>query len=257
MRCLEIFDHGALMSFDARLFPSTAPPTAERRSKLPARALVGVSGWAAFVSVACDSATEPSSTSSSARDEVHQSSTYKLEPPVPQPLRAPETHLAALAMPREGEKQGEQSASGSASAACVNGWSAPPRGSALRSAALDMMRSSAGQRFVIDEMRYFVGPEDADVISPQTEVERWYVKGYPEGEFERRRRWLVRRARIGSGVDAVAPYESRGYGPKTWTRLDAPDEQLADPFQYPCDPARPEAKCMGLPPQVLGCLDGT
>jgi hypothetical protein len=120
-----------------------------------------------------------------------------------------------------------------------------------------MMRGSGEQRFVIDEMRYFVGPEDAEVMSPQSEVERWYVKGYPEGEFQRRQRWLIRRARLGSGVDAVAPYESRGYGPKTWTRLDAPEPRLADPFQHPCDPARPEAKCMGLPVQVLGCLDGT
>lgn len=270
MRSLEIFDHGVPMSFDARLFSSTEPSSTEHRSKVPpralavrapvGRALVGVAACVVLVSFACDSARAPAERSPS-RGESAQSSTYKLEPPTPAPPRPAETQLSALAVPGEGQKEveeeGELGLSGSATPACVNGWSAPPRGSALRSAALNMMRGSGEQRFVIDEMRYFVGPEDAEVMSPQSEVERWYVKGYPEGDFQRRQRWLVRRARLGSGVDAVAPYESRGYGPKTWTRPDALNPKLADPFQHPCDPARPEVKCMGLPPQVLGCLDGT
>lgn len=229
------------MSFDARFFSTVA-----------------------LLSLACDSMRAPDGASSSDRGESAQRSTYRLEPPAPQPPRPAETQLAALATPGEGEKDAElagsgseHAGSGSPSATCINGWSAPPRGSALRTAALDMMRGSAQQRFIIDEMRYFVGPDDADVMSPQDEVERWYVKGYPEAEPQRRQRWLVRRAPLGSGVDAVAPYESRGYGPKTWTRLDALDEQLADPFEHPCDAARPDVKCMGLPPQVLGCLDGT
>lgn len=261
MRSLEIFDHGVPMSFDARLFSSTEPSSTEHRAAVSprapvGRALVGVAACVVLVSFACDSARAPAERSPS-RGENAQRSTYKLEPPAPQPPRPAETQLSALAVPGEAEKEGERGAPGSASPTCVNGWSAPPRGSALRSAALNMMRGSGAQRFVIDEMRYFVGPEDAEVMSPQSEVERWYVKGYPEGDFQRRQRWLVRRARLGSGVDAVAPYESRGYGPKTWTRPDAPNPQLADPFQHPCDPARPNVKCMGLPPQVLGCLDGT
>jgi hypothetical protein len=140
---------------------------------------------------------------------------------------------------------------------CIRGWSTPPSGSVLRKAALDMMRTSPDERFVVTEMRYFLGPEDAEVIRPQREVERWYVKGYSRSEPKRKQRWLVRRAELGRGVDAVAPYASHGYGPDTWRRVDATEEGLADPFLRPCDRTKPGEKCMGLPREVLGCLDGT
>ncbi|HWO08862.1 MAG TPA: hypothetical protein VNN80_05260, partial [Polyangiaceae bacterium] len=152
---------------------------------------------------------------------------------------------------------GRPATAGAPSPTCVKGWVAPERGSSLRSAVLNMLRSRPGERFVVEEMRYFVGPEDADVVDPRGNVERWYVKAYSELEPRRRQRWLVRRAAIGSGVDAVAPYESKGYGPSIWRRPDTPDEGLADPFAHPCRDARPGERCMGLPREVLGCLAGT
>jgi hypothetical protein len=139
----------------------------------------------------------------------------------------------------------------------VKGWQTPERGSPLRSAVLNMLRTRPGERFVVDEMRYFVGPEDADVVDRSGNVERWYVKAYSELEPRRRQRWLVRRAALGSGIDAVAPYDSKGYGPSVWRRPDARDESLADPFERPCGQTRPGEKCMGLPREVLGCLAGT
>jgi hypothetical protein len=147
--------------------------------------------------------------------------------------------------------------SGEPSPTCIRGWSAPPRGSPLRKAALDMMRAGADERFLVDEIRYFVGPEDGDVVERRREVERWYLKARSEAEPERQLRWLVRRAGAGSGVDAVAPYDSQGYGPGTWVRSDAVDPSLADPFQRPCDRAQSDERCMGLPREVLGCLSGT
>jgi hypothetical protein len=120
-----------------------------------------------------------------------------------------------------------------------------------------MLRTRPGERFVVEEMRYFVGPEDAEVIDPHGDVERWYVKAYPEQEPRRRQRWLVRRAAVGSGVDAIAPYESVGYGAGTWRRPDATEDSFADPFEHPCQAARSGQKCMGLPREVLGCLAGT
>jgi hypothetical protein len=149
------------------------------------------------------------------------------------------------------------SSTGKASATCVKGWSTPERGSALRGAALDMMRVRPGERFVVEEMRYFVGPEDAEVLGARGEVERWYVKASTETEPRRRQRWLVRRAKIGSGIDAIAPYDSTGYGPRTWRRPDASDPSLADPFERPCQGTKPGDRCMGLPREVLGCLSGT
>lgn len=147
--------------------------------------------------------------------------------------------------------------SGAPTPTCVQGWSAPPRGSSLRKAALDMMRSTPNELFLVDEIRYFVGPEDADVVERARDVERWYVKARTDGQPERQQRWLVRRAAAGSGIDAVAPYDSHGYGPGVWVRSDAVDPSFADPFQRPCDIARADARCMGLPREVLGCLSGT
>ena len=119
-----------------------------------------------------------------------------------------------------------------------------------------MMRESNSERFVVLEIRYFRGPEDAEVIGPPREVERWYIKAYPASRRGRGQRWLVRRAAVGSGIDAVAPFDSTGYGPGIWRRPDALDESLSDPFQRPCDRVRAGEKCMGLPRQVLGCLQG-
>jgi hypothetical protein len=146
---------------------------------------------------------------------------------------------------------------GSPSDTCVQGWVRPRAGSKLRKAALDMLREQRGERFVVIEMRYFVGPEDAEVIGPQREVERWYVKARSLADRSRHQRWLLRRAAVGSGIDAVAPFDSTGYGPGIWRRPDAVDESTADPFQHPCDVARAGARCMGLPRAVLGCLQGT
>jgi hypothetical protein len=120
-----------------------------------------------------------------------------------------------------------------------------------------MMRVRPGERFVVEEMRYFVGPEDEEVVGKKGDVERWYVKAYTETEPRRRQRWLVRRARVGKGVDAIAPFDSKGYGSRTWRRPDASDESLADPFERPCQGTKPGEICMGLPREVLGCLSGT
>lgn len=165
------------------------------------------------------------------------------------PLTAP---AAAIQLP-----PGVKRMPGTKSATCVEGWITPERGSALRSTALDMLRSHPDERFVVVEMRYFIGPEDAEVLQPRGRVERWYIKAYSELEPRRRQRWLVRRAAVGSGIDAVAPYESSGYGPGVWRRPDARDESLADPFQRPCQHTKAGEKCMGLPREVLGCLAGT
>lgn len=215
-----------------------------------------------------------------ARDsaEVHEepasgltSATYTLTPSAVQPTsrkaHAPDASAPPASAPVPAIKRapppappivsGRSSSSGAPSPSCVKGWLTPERGSPLRSAALNMLRTRPGERFVVDEMRYFVGPEDADVVDRSGNVERWYVKAYSELEPRRRQRWLVRRAALGSGIDAVAPYESTGYGPSVWRRPDARDESVADPFERPCSEAEPGGKCMGLPREVLGCLSGT
>ncbi len=169
----------------------------------------------------------------------------------------PENVLAATTVDADPPGAAAGSPEGAPSPGCVNGWVTPERGSALRGAVLDMMRVRPGERFVVEDMRYFIGPEDAEVLGARGDVERWYVKASTDTEPRRRQRWLVRRASLGSGVDAVAPFDSTGYGPATWRRPDAGDESLADPFQRPCQGTQAGEKCMGLPREVLGCLSGT
>jgi hypothetical protein len=184
------------------------------------------------------------------------SATFMLVPD-PAPGSLGSEHAGLTAAPDASAPPPVGSPTGAATVSCVNGWTAPERGSPLRSAALNMLRTRPGERFVVEEMRYFVGPEDAEVIDPHGDVERWYVKAYPEQEPRRRQRWLVRRAAVGSGVDAIAPYDSVGYGAATWRRPDAADDSFADPFEHPCQSAKAGEKCMGLPREVLGCLAGT
>ena len=187
------------------------------------------------------------------------SATFQLAPavPAPRPAPGPADNVLATTAPDATSPSPVPSTPGGASATCVNGWTTPERGSALRGAVLDMMRVRPGERFVVEEMRYVVGPEDAEVLGLHGDVERWYVKATTETEPKRRQRWLVRRAKIGSGIDAIAPFESTGYGPGIWRRPDASDPSLADPFERPCQGSKPGEKCMGLPREVLGCLAGT
>jgi hypothetical protein len=189
------------------------------------------------------------------------SATFQLAPGAPtsaQEAPGPADNVLATTAPDATPPSSAAAAPGTVSATCVNGWSTPERGSALRGVALDMMRVRPGERFVVEEMRYFVGPEDAEVLGARGDVERWYVKASTETEPRRRQRWIVmRRAKGGSGIDAIAPYDSTGYGPGIWRRPDARDPALADPFERPCQGTKPGAKCMGLPREVLGCLAGT
>ncbi len=136
---------------------------------------------------------------------------------------------------------------------CVSGWVTPRRGTALRQAPLDEIRRRPGDRFLVSQMRYFVGPDDADVVSPEAEVERWYVKARVVGLPHSGARYLVRRSSSGTSIDAIAPYASAGFGPGIWERPDAPHESLADPFQVPCRKAD-QTRCTGLPYSLLGCL---
>ena len=182
------------------------------------------------------------------RASREQQVSLPLQPRAPAP-EVPRAELDPAAFPLKGTLEGEGAQT------CVKGWTSPGRGNPLRKAALDMIRERPSERFVVVELRYFLGPEDAEVMGPPREVERWYVKAYSVGHHSRRQRWLVRRATVGSGIDAVAPFDSTGYGPGTWQRPDAVDESVTDPFQRPCD--RVSEKCMGLPREVLGCLSGT
>lgn len=167
---------------------------------------------------------------------------------------------------------------GGSTASCVNGWVTPTPGTPLRTDPLDMIRGllglSAGDLFVVDDMRYFVGPEDVEIAAPRRDVERWYVKASQQNDPSIGGRWIVRRINIGEGVAYSADYSSVGYEEGTWVGYEGGGAEY-EPFHPPCtathgpyctcdwgvsgcscsDTNHPA--CWGPPPEVMGCLDGT
>jgi uncharacterized protein YraI len=167
--------------------------------------------------------------------------------------------------------------SGGPSAGCVNGWTTPIPGSASWIDALEQIGVGGPWSeiepggFVVEQMRYCVGPEDADIIAPRPDVERWYIVGYAETDPSFRGRWLIRRTGVGFGLVAVASYSSTGFGSGVWEtcpdgcRIGRPlagelcDTTCAEDYLAPpCSGIAPgtwsPGDCSGLPPEVLACL---
>jgi hypothetical protein len=162
--------------------------------------------------------------------------------------------------------------SGPRSEACVDGWHTPPEGDPLREAPLRVIRRTSGWRgpFVVVDMRYFTGPESP----PDPEkgylrvVQRWYVKGYMRREPALQGRFLVERRRFGSGLAAVAPYDTTGWRSPDWIgfQLDTADPT---PRTYPGLPGQwagipydfveggERLRFPGVPAAVVGCLADT
>jgi hypothetical protein len=94
--------------------------------------------------------------------------------------------------------------SGARSPTCIDGWTTPAPGTARRSNAIDMIRTSLvprkGDTYVVDEMRYFTGPEDTEISAPRRDVERWYVKAHLQTDPSVADRWILRRTDVGDGV---------------------------------------------------------
>jgi len=163
------------------------------------------------------------------------------------------------------------------SATCIDGW----WGNGLQYAPLLEGLEMIGvggpwseidpDAFVIEEVRIFDGPEDANIVSPRPTVERIYFVGYAETDPGFRGRWLLRRTSFGISLAAVAPYDSSGFGSGVWeTCVDTC--QVGRPVAGEwCDPACVEdyifrscegiapgtwvsGDCAGPPPEVLGCL---
>lgn len=164
------------------------------------------------------------------------------------------------------------------SADCVEGWS----GESLQLAALYEGLELLGvggppaeidtDAFVVEEVRIFNGPEDANIIAPRPTVERLYLVGYAETDPGFRGRWLFRRTTAGFSVAAVAPYDSTGFGEGVWETC-VGTCQVGRPLAGEwCDPGCVEdyifrscegippgtwspGDCAGQPPEVLGCLE--
>jgi hypothetical protein len=157
---------------------------------------------------------------------------------------------------------------GSAGPGCVNGWSAPAPGTALRVEPLDVIRREMGVsgQFLVTEMRYFTGPEVPWILHPRPPfVEWWYVKAQLVDEPAFRARWLVaRRSPVVEGITAAARFDTQGYRSPDWRAFigDSPPHTVeglpgtwaGTEFDFTTgeDGEKP-----GLPTEVVHCLDGT
>lgn len=164
----------------------------------------------------------------------------------------------------------------SPSAECVDGWITPEPGTELRTAPLDALRAwyNVSGPFVVDEMRYFEGPQDPAILLPEYAFMRhWYVKASRQSDPDFRARWLlVAPPDMLPGLDAVAPFDSTGLEPGDWVSFFGESDQFFEmpglpgfyygiPFDFVTgvvvDTGEPDGGPFGLPPENRGCLEGT
>ena len=160
---------------------------------------------------------------------------------------------------------------GPAATDCVNGWATPARDSATYAEPLRVIRRMTGVRgpLVIVDMRSFEGPE-----SPPSDkgylldIRRWYVKLFAKDDPAFQGRFIVESRTFGTGLVAVAPYDTNGFRSPDWMgfQFDSADP-LARP--YPGLPGRwagipydfvaggAGLEIAGLPDEVVGCLSAT
>jgi hypothetical protein len=167
---------------------------------------------------------------------------------------------------------------------CVNGFTSPAEGDPIREEGLRILAKAltgvSGGRIApgdlaVEEMRYFEGPE-----SPPSEreyllnVRRWYVKATLKDDRTFAGRFLVERRTFGSGLAAVAPFESEGFASPDWIGFQyegqaaerraydgLPGTWAGTPYDFvrgrTLDRKEEVFGFPGLPVEVIGCLAGS
>lgn len=176
------------------------------------------------------------------------------------------------ASPAPREPDGFTPASGAAGDGCENGWTRPEREDPLVREALRIIRRHMGVQggFSLQDFRYFEGPESPPSVKEYIlVVKRWYVKGHLKEDPSFRGRWLVEEREFGSGIAAVAPYDTSGLGSPDWVGIEyrermeprsfegLPGEWRGEPFDFVRGSEQPDIRVPGLPEEVRGCLAGT
>jgi hypothetical protein len=158
--------------------------------------------------------------------------------------------------------------SGDPAAGCVEGWVSPAPGTEVYQEALDLIGAQMGidGELVVDEMRYFRGPDVAWIVEPHFDVvRRWYVKASLVDDPHFRGRWLLEyRDQNRRGISAVAPYDTAGYESPDWRGFtgEGPPRTIPGlPAQWPgidYDFVTGEGDTgnRGLPAEVEGCIAG-
>ena len=160
---------------------------------------------------------------------------------------------------------------GASTDTCQGGWVTPTKGSSLWDRPLQLIAKTADERapLTVVDMRTFTGPESPpDDKNYLQGIRRWYVKLYAKADPAFQGRFLVEQRRFGSGVVAVAPYDTSGFVSPNWVGFQFRSEDT-DRLSYPGLPGMWEGKAYdfvdggaglnmhGLPSEMAGCMDGT
>ncbi|HET7928843.1 MAG TPA: hypothetical protein VFM40_04755 [Actinomycetota bacterium] len=160
---------------------------------------------------------------------------------------------------------------GPVAADCVDGWVTPARDSARYAEPLRVIRRATGQRGMLEvlDLRFFEGPE-----SPPSDkgylldIGRWYVKAFAKHDLSFQGRFLVESREFGTGLVAVAPYDTSAFRSPDWVgfQFDSGDPEARAypglpgawagvPYDFVSGGAG--LQIPGLPAEVVGCLSGT
>ena len=160
---------------------------------------------------------------------------------------------------------------GPVAADCVDGWVTPPNDSAQYEAPLRVIRRMTGVRGPLEvvDLRSFEGPE-----SPPSDkgylldIQRWYVKAFAKDDLSFQGRFLVESREFGTGLVAVAPYDTNGFRSPDWLgfQFDSGDPEARAypglpglwagvPYDFVAGGAG--LQIPGLPDEVVGCLSAT
>ena len=151
---------------------------------------------------------------------------------------------------------------------CVNGYVIPAPGTDTFDEPLELIAGQLGvtPSFVVEEMRYFTGPESPGIIDGVDVVERWYVSLHSTDDPTFIGRFIVEaRTDTIRGVSAVAPIDTSGYQSPDWRGFVGEGPPRAIPglpgewvgIEYDFVTGEGDSGQPGLPPEVTGCLDGT
>jgi hypothetical protein len=184
---------------------------------------------------------------------------------------SPQAQPSAEAEASPTEPAAEEGGEAPSATACVNGWTVPedPEQSELPFHVIRRTLNVDGE-FDVEELRYFEGPE-----SPPSDkgyllrVDRWYVKAALEADPSFRGRWLIEERTFGSGLVAVAPFDSQGFESPDWVGFLLEEGSDEERQRYPDLPGKWAGTAYdfvtgegafdfpGLPAEVIGCLQGT
>ena len=156
----------------------------------------------------------------------------------------------------------------SASPTCINGYTVPDPASTTYAEPLELIAGQLGVEpaFVVHEMRYFTGPESPGILDSVDTVERWYVSLHGINDPTFTGRFIVEaRTDTIRGISAVAPIDTSGFVSPDWRAFEGEGPPRTIPglpgtwsgIEYDFVTGEGDSGQPGLPPEVVGCLDGT